>query len=563
MKIALDLRHLAPAAPPAWTPFVQALEELLRDDRDHHYLLFCTLANYRLLAASAPNLRRITLPDTQYDQELDNHLAVEGDVDVLVRTGPASESRFPLSRQVICLTDPHTQTGPDQLRVLRAVRSEAAVLLALTAKNMTALRADPWTRCQHVLLAENADTLREAIRHVAAPVREIESLPVVSIVTPSFNQGPYLRRTIESVLSQDYPHIDYRVVDGGSTDDTLAILRSYGDRFPWISEPDRGQAHAINKGLAKARGEIFAYLNSDDLLRPGAVRRVVEHFRRRPACDLVYGRAMFIDPDDRYLAMYPTRPYSFDGLMDDCIISQPAAFWTRRIADAVGPFDEHLRLTMDYDYWLRIDRAGGRIEHSDELLACTRMHPSTKTAAMPRERFFDEIWRTCLRHGGYVSANYVSGWVTLCLERKLPLLRHLHKLTVGTTYYWHNVRRRRKGPSFMTRAASALVRKMSRLVHRPPPGARPDNWLPPECELDAVNGLSLLGEAPVAMKLAVWQGKRHLTTIELPAQTPVAVDVPEAAGPVTLRFSDHVPSLLDGQPVAFRLYGANLERDAA
>ena len=152
----------------------------------------------------------------------------------------------------------------------------------------------------------------------------------MSIVTPSFNQGAFIRQTIDSVLNQDYPHIDYRVIDGGSTDDTVEVLKSYGARVAWVSEKDRGQAHAINKGAAEARGEIRAYLNSDDLLRPGAVRRVVDHFRDHPVCDLVYGRDALIGADGRYLGMYPTEEYSFDALAD-CVLYQPAGRVQRRI----------------------------------------------------------------------------------------------------------------------------------------------------------------------------------------------------------------------------------------
>src|SRR3954467_14302963 len=115
--------------------------------------------------------------------------------------------------------------------------------------------------------------------------------PLVSIVTPSFNQGRFLGRTIDSVLGQDYPHVEYLVVDGGSTDETLAILRSYGDRVRWLSEADAGQTAAINKGFQRTSGKIVGYLNSDDVLLPEAVATVVEYLRNHPECDLVYGDA--------------------------------------------------------------------------------------------------------------------------------------------------------------------------------------------------------------------------------------------------------------------------------
>ena len=132
--------------------------------------------------------------------------------------------------------------------------------------------------------------------------------------------------------------------------------------------------------MAQARGEIRAYLNSDDLFRPGAVSRVVEHFAERPACDLVYGRDALIDAAGRFLGMFPTAEYSFETLADCCCISQPAAFWRKRLADTIGPFDESLHLVMDYEYWLRAGAAGMALEHIPDVLAHTRMHRQTKTS---------------------------------------------------------------------------------------------------------------------------------------------------------------------------------------
>src|SRR5262245_29974254 len=193
-------------------------------------------------------------------------------------------------------------------------------------------------------------------QHPSRPERVAACQPRVSIITPSFNQAHFLRRTVESVLGQSYPHVEYIVVDGGSTDGTVEVLQSYGHQLTWVSEPDRGQSAAINKGLSWARGEVLAYLNSDDVLLPGAVARVVAHLTANPHCDLVYGRAHYIDEHDQVVGAYHTDDYSFARLMHDCCICQPAAFWRRRIQDRVGAFDEALDYAMDYDYWLRVDR---------------------------------------------------------------------------------------------------------------------------------------------------------------------------------------------------------------
>lgn len=257
------------------------------------------------------------------------------------------------------------------------------------------------------------------------------TLPLVSIVTPSYNQGKFLRRTIESVLGQTYPNIDYMVMDGGSKDESVEILRSYGDRFPWVSEPDGGQTHAINKGLARARGQILAYLNSDDILLPDAVEKVVAHFARNPGLDLVYGDADYIDVDGRVTHRYASDAYSMRRLMRDCMVCQPAAFWTRRIVEKVGLFDETAQWAMDYEYWLRIAKAGAAIEFVPEVIAQSRLYAETKTKS-GRDKIFREVFRVCKKHGGYVHLNYCHGYLDfLVRERKSRLWTRLASTDVA------------------------------------------------------------------------------------------------------------------------------------
>jgi glycosyltransferase involved in cell wall biosynthesis len=232
--------------------------------------------------------------------------------------------------------------------------------------------------------------------------------PLVSVVTPSYNQGRFLRRTIASVLGQSYPHVEYLVIDGGSTDDSVAILKSYGDRLAWVSEPDRGQAHALNKGFARARGDVLAYLNSDDVLAPGAVEKAVVHLLAHPDWDLVYGRANYIDEGGRIVGAYPTAPFTFRRLVEDNCVCQPAAFWRARLARRVGPFDEALDCCMDYDYWLRAARAGLRLEYVEDLLASSRLHPRAKTACR-RLRMYQESIAVCARHAGRVPRGHRVG----------------------------------------------------------------------------------------------------------------------------------------------------------
>ena len=293
----------------------------------------------------------------------------------------------------------------------------------------------------------SADALVDACHRVArGPTvpADFREMPLVSIITPSYNQGRFIRRTIESVLNQSYPNIEYIVIDGASTDETREVLESYDGRFQWVSEPDHGQTNAINKGFARARGDIRAFLNSDDVLDPDAVARVVEYFAANAACDMVYGDAHYIDTEDRITGNYATAPYSFERLMFDCCICQPATFWRAAIAQRVGPFDESLDFVMDYDYWLRIDRAGGAIQHLPVVLASSRLYPETKTLSS-RDRIYREIFTVCRRHGGYISRNYLIGyWHHRFWEKPTAMTRTLrnipHSLPVAALLHdkWAN-----------------------------------------------------------------------------------------------------------------------------
>jgi glycosyltransferase involved in cell wall biosynthesis len=230
------------------------------------------------------------------------------------------------------------------------------------------------------------------------------SLPTISLVTPSLNQGRFIRRTIESVLSQDYPGLEYFVQDGASTDGTLGILAEYGGRVSFISEPDRGQAHAINKGLRRAHGEVLGYLNSDDVLLPGALRAVGEAFAGRPDAVFVWGRAAYLDAEERRVSPFLVRPDALERLADSCFIAQPAAFLRRSVRDEIGEFDETLHHTMDYDYWFRIaERFGPSCGLFLDLeLAGARLHDDAKTVA-GFDRALDEIFDLVKRRAGYVS----------------------------------------------------------------------------------------------------------------------------------------------------------------
>jgi glycosyltransferase involved in cell wall biosynthesis len=228
--------------------------------------------------------------------------------------------------------------------------------------------------------------------------------PSISLVTPSLNQGRFIRATIESVLAQEYPGLEYLVQDGGSTDETLTVLRENAGRLAWVSEKDRGQADAINRALHRTRGEILGYLNSDDVLGPGALRAVGELFAALPGILFVWGRASYIDEEGEVVSPYLARPEALERLADACFIAQPAAFFRRKVWEEVGDFDETLHHTMDYDYWLRIAERYGTScgAFLDRELAGCRMHADAKTVA-GWSRGLDEIFALVKRRTGYVS----------------------------------------------------------------------------------------------------------------------------------------------------------------
>ncbi len=234
--------------------------------------------------------------------------------------------------------------------------------------------------------------------------------PLISIVTPSFQQAPFLRACLDSILNQDYPNLECIVMDGGSTDGSVEILKEFDDRITWTSGKDGGQAAALNQGFSQAKGSILGYLNSDDRLLPGALQSVAKAFRENPSADVVYGRAELIDRDGEPLALYPTVPFEREVLYGDCFICQPAAFWRRETADRIGSFEESLHATMDYDFWIRIARADGFFLYLEEVLAQSRDYPETKTRSN-RARVFHEIFSLSRRHLGGIHPRWIDSYL--------------------------------------------------------------------------------------------------------------------------------------------------------
>jgi len=219
----------------------------------------------------------------------------------------------------------------------------------------------------------------------------------ISIITPSFNQVRFIERTIRSVLEQNYSDLEYIVMDGGSTDGTLEILKKYSSRIIWNSEKDSGQSAAINKGLRLATGEIVAYLNSDDAYEPGALRKVADFFKNNPDQTWVYGKCKIIDENDREIRKLITcyknsllKRYSYKKLLAENFISQPATFWRKELLDEIGYFSEEENFCMDYEFWLRL---GEKYEAGiiDEYLANFRYYATSKSGNVNKKQFQDEL----------------------------------------------------------------------------------------------------------------------------------------------------------------------------
>jgi glycosyltransferase involved in cell wall biosynthesis len=429
--------------------------------------------------------------------------------------------------------------------LMERILSDHQLRRILIEKGKARLKLFSWEESAESLLSSFqrvvANTLDKSCQEIT--VQNSSNL-VVSIVTPSYNQGRFLKRTIESVLKQDYPFIEYLVVDGASKDDSVEILESYGDKFKWLSESDKGQTNAINKGLAKTRGEILGYLNSDDILLPHSIEKVVSFFNSHPDCVLLYGEAFYIDENDEVIGEYKTAEYSFERLLEDCMVCQPAAFWRREVTEELGLFDETLDFAMDYDYWLRIAKIttyDKRIYHLPSKLACSRLYPETKTLSK-RSSVYKEIFQVCKKNIGYVHESYYHGyWHYLIYEndnfwslflRLFPfstyLLPRCHYRLFRSRVVYSKISKKSKEKlkNFLKRIRYIIKRKMafSRVKHiKVVSGYWPDNWLeqrvmimPNSWPID--KDLFIGGISPLDMTITIRIGGREFYRGELLAE---------------------------------------------
>jgi glycosyltransferase involved in cell wall biosynthesis len=212
----------------------------------------------------------------------------------------------------------------------------------------------------------------------------------ISIITPSFNQAQFIEDTILSVLNQNYPNLEYIIIDGGSKDHSIDIIKKYEDKLHyWISEKDNGQADAVNKGLKIATGEIIGWLNSDDTYLPNALLKIAETFNKYPNYEVIFGNQVLTDPSGKYLRVKHELPYNFHRLIYHMFQSQPATFFKRNIIQKIGLLNTALFYTLDYEYFLRIGKKC-RVKHIASLLATYRLHSSSKSSTYLSEKSLNE-----------------------------------------------------------------------------------------------------------------------------------------------------------------------------
>jgi len=248
----------------------------------------------------------------------------------------------------------------------------------------------------------------------------------VSIITPSFNQGSFIEETISSVLNQSYQNIEYIVMDGGSTDNTLDILRKFdrNPRFKWFSSKDKGQSNAINKGFTMATGSILAWLNSDDVYENSdVVKCIVDTFIKYPDLDLVYGRCSYIDAKGNFTGPYRSLDFNHNHLLnhDSGMIPQASCFFTSRVINKTGGLDESLHYSMDYDLWLRISKQG-KCLHIPDVLSKFRKHDGCKTVSKVYHSRI-QSWYVSVKNGGHIISILFLRLVYTTLKELNPMRR--------------------------------------------------------------------------------------------------------------------------------------------
>jgi len=266
----------------------------------------------------------------------------------------------------------------------------------------------------------------------------------ISVVTPSYNQGAFLGRTLASVASQSHRPHEHLVFDGGSTDESVDVLKAAGNGVRWVSRPDGGQADAVNQGLQTASGEVIAWINSDDVYYPGTFAKVAAAFAADPNLDVVYGAADHIDLFDRAFEAYPTTFWDPELLRQTCFICQPALFFRRRVVERVGLLDAGLRYCMDYNYWLRLADAGCHFAYLNDKLAGSRLYADNKTLS-DRPAVHKEIAEMFKAYEGHVPLRWIFAYAHHSTAASIDRTDHplrfklmLYMETIRSQWRWNH-----------------------------------------------------------------------------------------------------------------------------
>jgi glycosyltransferase involved in cell wall biosynthesis len=234
---------------------------------------------------------------------------------------------------------------------------------------------------------------------------------LVSIVIPSYNQGQFIEETILSILNQDYPVIECLVMDGGSTDQTVEILKKYEGKIKWVSEKDKGQADAVNKGFKLAQGEIIGWLNSDDLYEPGCIRSVVECFSQNRDCLLVYGNGFQMNSDGSLKIPFVSGSVTFKKLSKSNPLLQPSIFFRKELLLDVGYLDIHFQYVMDYEFWVRIFKQYEiQTTYLPAYLSSWRLHQDAKTS-IGRQKIYDEIFEVVEKYYQKIPSTWLVPYI--------------------------------------------------------------------------------------------------------------------------------------------------------
>lgn len=245
--------------------------------------------------------------------------------------------------------------------------------------------------------------------------------PLVSIVTPSFNQAAYLDEAMQSIFAQEYSSIEYIVIDAGSTDGSVDVIKRHAARLAyWVSEPDRGQADALNKGFAQAKGKYLAWLNADDRLKPSAVKEAVAFLEAHPDWGMVYGGADFIGASGGKIGRFDSRQTDYERLLAGYVhIPQQASFWRADLWREVAPLDTELSFAMDYDLWVRLAKIS-RLQYVPHVWADFRLHADSKTIQNDMRAWEDMLKVNKREGGGAISLMVFKYWLRRLL---FPLIR--------------------------------------------------------------------------------------------------------------------------------------------